>query len=213
MRLFLKFAAPFAVAFASGSALAAPDDRSQPPGTDGPSAALDESHQPEIAPKQQSDDSTGKDPKTKGKNKEKPQKGKISLPLVEHYPSKGLKIPYYDGQGKLQMIFFIGIASRLDADHVEMSEMRVQSFDENGDPDLDMDVPASVFDLDAHILRSHTRTTVKRQDFEISGDNVEFNTDTKESNLTGNVRMLIYNLNDTVNSKTDDTQASAKAPK
>src|SRR5712671_1223964 len=33
------------------------------------------------------------------------RKGPISLPLVAGHDSKGLKIPYYDGEGKLQMVF------------------------------------------------------------------------------------------------------------
>jgi len=134
------------------------------------------------------------------------KKGKISLPLVEGQPSKGLKIPYRDADGKLQMVFLIGVASRIDEDHVQMSSMYVQSYDDKGEPEMDIDLPTSVFDLSAHVLTSQARTTIKREDFEISGDSVEFNTITKEAKLVGHVHVVVYDAQ-------DDKSENSKAPK
>ncbi len=229
MRSYLKLTLPIAIAVLSAGAMADQDDASKPPkeaaatpkpakGKDGKSKDQKKTDDPKG---KDSKDSASKDKKDKGKDPGKKDKDpdkvskndktKMSLPLVAGQPSKGLKIPYYDGNGKLQMTFVIGEASRLDDSHVQMAEMRVQSYDDKGQPDLDIDLPTSVLDMDAHILTSHARTTIKREDFKISGDSVEFNTDTKESHLVGNVHMTIYNLNDTAAPKNDETQAGAKA--
>jgi len=239
MHSFRKLTVPLVLLLAGAVAVADPSDDSKP--ANDPSAAKTPAKKDSKTKDQKKpDDSKGKDKKGKDKDKDnkdkkgdgsakngsdakktadkdgnsdqgEKKKGKISLPLVEGQPSKGLKIPYRDADGKLQMVFLIGVASRIDEDHVQMSSMYVQSYDDKGEPEMDIDLPTSVFDLSAHVLTSQARTTIKREDFEISGDSVEFNTDTKESKLSGNVRMLIYDLNAAAAPKTDDTQPGAKA--
>ena len=118
---------------------------------------------------------------------------KMSLPIPVGHDAKGLKIPYAEA-GKLQMIFTIGIANRLDEDHVKMSDLRIETFNDNGEREMLIDLPRSVLDLNTHVVSTKERVTIKRSDFEITGQAMQFNTDTKQGKLAGNVRMLIYNL-------------------
>lgn len=123
--------------------------------------------------------------------------GRISLPaLVIGYPAKQLKIPYYDTAGNLQMIFTIGVATRQDADHVNMDEMQVETYNEEGEPEMTIDLPASVLDVNTRIITSATKTTIKREDFVITGDSVRFDTKTKQGTLVGNVHMTVYDINE-----------------
>jgi hypothetical protein len=158
----------------------------------------------EKSDKKKKDKDKGKDgDKEKGKKKGGKdgdagdgEDGRMSLPLQAGHPSKGLKIPYYDGQGNLQMIFTIGVANKLDADNVEMQEMQVETYNEEGEPEMTVNLPTSVLDLNTRVVTSKTKTTITREDFVITGDSVRFNTLTKQGTLVGNVHMTINNLNE-----------------
>ena len=106
------------------------------------------------------------------------------------------------------MMFYIGDALRLDNDHVQMGNMQVQTFDENGDDDITVDLPTSIFDMNTRVLTGQTDTHIKRADFEITGDNVEFNVETKKGKLSGHVHMTIYDLNATANAGADEESGS-----
>ena len=136
------------------------------------------------------------DDKDKGKKKNQPDDGtgRLDLPLAEDHDSLGMKIPYYDTSGRLQMNFTIGVARKTDPDHVAMKDMQVETFNEEGETDMVVDLPASELDLNTRVITSHTRTTIKRDDFVITGDSVVFNTVTRVGKLVGNVHMTIYDL-------------------
>ncbi len=136
----------------------------------------------------------------------------FNLPLVPGQPSKGLKIPY-GPVDKPQMMFYIGEALRLDNDHVQFGNMQVQTFDENGDDDITVNLPTSVFDMNTRVLTGHTDTHIKSADYVITGDNVEFNVETKKGKLTGHVHMTIYDLNATANAGADEPKAAPNEPK
>jgi len=137
--------------------------------------------------------------------KEKPPESrasKMALPIPKGHDAKGLKIPYFDeATGKLQMTFTIGIANRLDEDHVRMSELQVETFNADGEREMLIDLPTSILDLNTRVISTRERVTIKRSDFEITGQSMEFNTETKQGKLAGNVRMLIYNLDEQTGSQ------------
>jgi hypothetical protein len=150
-------------------------------------------------PKKKSDskESTGK--KTKEETKktqpaadEKPKV--IDIPVPKDHDAKGLKIPYFDEEGKLQMRFNIGVAKRIDDTHIEMAELQVEMFDDQGQHEMSIDLPTSVLDLTTSVLTAQKQVTIKRDDFELTGNTMIFNTKTKVGGLGGKVRMLIYNL-------------------
>src|SRR5436190_17989362 len=63
-----------------------------------------------------------KDTGKKGTADQSDDEGKMSVPIPKGHDSKGLRIPYFGKDGKLQMTFTIGVASRLDEDHVKMHD-------------------------------------------------------------------------------------------
>jgi hypothetical protein len=164
-------------------------------------------------------DKTKTKDKEKGRDKEKPKDKKKPSPedqapaatpapgaadkarptallyLPQGQPAKGLKIPY-GPLTKPTMLFDIGEALKTDDDHVQFQDMQVELFDEDAEHNMKIDLPASVLDLNTNVLSSHVAATIKRGDFEVTGDNLEFDTQTKKGKLVGHVRMLIYDLKD-----------------
>src|SRR5688500_18068413 len=134
--------------------------------------------------------------KAEAEAKRESTSNKMSLPIPKGHDSKGLKIPYYGPDRKLQMTFTIGVASRLDDDHVRMNDLQVETFDENGAKEMVITLPTSVLDLSTRVLSGKSSITIKRSDFEITGDAMEFDTKTKSGRVEGRVRMLIYNLDE-----------------
>ena len=126
----------------------------------------------------------------------------MMLPIPKGHDSKGLKIPYYDDAGRLQMTFTIGIANRLDDAHVKMKTLQIETFDDDGQREMLIDLPQSLLDLNTRIITTDEGVTIRRSDFEITGQTMEFNTKTKEGRLSGRVRMLLYDLEESAGAET-----------
>jgi hypothetical protein len=152
--------------------------------------------------KEQKKDAPAKDVKSAEKKDGKTDKasGKkdrsLSLPVPPGHPQKGLKIPMYDSNGKLTMNFHIGTATWIDDENIKLQEMRIEMFKDDGSHDMDMDLPDSVLNNKTQDLTSKVRVNVKRDDFEITGNNMTFNLETRKGSLGGGVKMIIYNLSD-----------------
>ena len=84
-------------------------------------------------------DKTDKDKSAKADTAK--ETGKLDIPVSKDHDAKGLKIPYFDGDGKKQMIFTIGVASRIDEEHIGMTETEVETFDENGEHEMTIALP------------------------------------------------------------------------
>jgi hypothetical protein len=132
---------------------------------------------------------------------------KVDVPVEKGHPSKGLVSPYYDSTGKHEMQFRIGEASRIDGNHIQMTDLGIETFDENGKHEMQIDLPTAILDTDSSVVTSQKHVTVRREDFELTGEAMIFNTRTKQGGLGGNVRMLIYNLDE----ETSDTAKPAES--
>ena len=118
---------------------------------------------------------------------------KFNVPIPVKHSAQGVRLPYYDGVGKLQMFFTIAKAIRVDMDHLEMKNAYMQSYDEKGVADTTVFMTRSLLDLNTRIVTSDIPVTVRRSDFEIVGQKMVFNTQTRVGHMTGHVRMVIYN--------------------
>ena len=122
------------------------------------------------------------------------ESGKLDIPVSKDHDAKGLKIPYFDSDGKKQMIFTIGVASRIDEEHIGMTETEVETFDENGEHEMTIALPKSELNVTTSVITTKKHVEIKRHDFEITGETLEFNMKTKRGTLGGGVKMLIYNI-------------------
>jgi hypothetical protein len=114
-----------------------------------------------------------------------------NIPLPIGHEAKGLVLPDFDADGHLRGKFEAGTAHRIDEGHVGFAQLRITTFTPEDQQDLRIDMSTSVLDLKTRILTSKARTTIHRADFNIAGDSVEFDTNSKTGRLVGNVKMVI----------------------
>jgi hypothetical protein len=130
--------------------------------------------------------------KSKPKARPKPEEGVTNVPIVAGHDAKGLVLPDFDLQGHLRGKLEAGVTRRLDDERVEFREMKFTTFlPASETPDLQVIMSTSVFNLKTQVLNSSERTTVKRSDFEITGDTMQFEMLTRKGTLTGNVKMIV----------------------
>jgi hypothetical protein len=114
-----------------------------------------------------------------------------NIPLPIGHEAKGLVLPDFDSEGRLRGRFEAGTAHRIDQEHVGFEHLKITTYTPESQPDLQIDMHTSVLDLKTRILSSQERTTIQRSDFNIAGDSVQFDTNSKTGRLIGNVKMVI----------------------
>lgn len=112
------------------------------------------------------------------------------MPVPIGMPVNGLKIPQYDPNGKLLMLFEAATATKVNEDVVEMQALKLEALDGDGQK-IFVELPEAVFNLKNHLLTGDQTAKIRREDFEITGDTIEFNTQTRFGTLRGNVKMVI----------------------
>src|SRR6266436_2279576 len=123
-----------------------------------------------------------------------------NIPLPIGHEAKGLVLPDFDGDGHLRGKFEAGTAHRIDQEHIGFQHLKITTYTPEDQPDLKIDMSTSVLDLKTRILSSQERTTIHRADFNIAGDSMYFDTNTRTGRLIGNVKMVI----------TDESHLTAK---
>jgi len=114
-----------------------------------------------------------------------------NIPLATGHEAKGVILPDYDSKGRLRGKFEAGTAHRIDDDHIGFRDLKIQTYTEEQKPDLQIDLRTSILNLKTRVLTSQERTLVKRADFNIEGDSVQFDTVARTGRLVGNVKMVI----------------------
>jgi len=114
-----------------------------------------------------------------------------NIPLPIGHEAKGLVLPDFDADGHLRGRFEAGTAHRIDQEHIGFQQLKITTYTPENQPDLQIDMHTSVLDLTTRILSSQERTTIQRSDFNIAGDSVQFDTNSKTGHLVGNVKMVI----------------------
>src|ERR1700719_5397775 len=114
-----------------------------------------------------------------------------NIPLPVGHEAKGLILPDFDVEGHLRGRFEAASAKRLDEYHIGFHSLKIITYTPESKPDLTVELSESVLNLKTRILSSNEHTIFKRADFDISGDSVEFDTNTHTGKLVGNVKMVI----------------------
>src|SRR5205085_8605350 len=107
------------------------------------------------------------------------------------HEAKGLVLPDFDLEGHLRGKFEAASAKRLDEEHIGFHALKITTFTPENKPDLTIQLSESVLNLKTRVLSSGERSLIQRADFDIAGDAVEFDTNTRSGKLTGNVKMTI----------------------
>lgn len=124
-----------------------------------------------------------------------------NIPLPIGHEAKGLILPDFDLEGHLRGRFEAESATRLDEVHVGFHTLKITTYSPENQPDLTIDFSEAILNLKTRILSSKERTTIKRADFNIAGDAVEFDTTTRTGKLVGNVKMVITSQSKLLNNQ------------
>src|ERR1700730_7008046 len=116
-----------------------------------------------------------------------------NIPLPIGHEAKGLVLPDFDLQGQLRGRFEAESAKRLDEVHIGFHTLKIITYTPESKPDLTIELSESILNLKTRILSSNERSTIKRADFNIAGDSVEFDVNTRIGRMVGHVKMLITN--------------------
>jgi len=125
------------------------------------------------------------------KDKKEPKDSeKFDFPVPKGMPVHGIKVPHRDEKGRLVMTLEAEVANKIDEQHIEMTNMKIDAFDDEGKK-IYIELPSSIFNLDTRILTGETHALIRRDDFEITGDSLEFNIKTRQGTVRGHIKMTI----------------------
>jgi hypothetical protein len=117
----------------------------------------------------------------------------MELPISVGGDARHIKIPYFDIEGNLKMRFEAEVATRTEEKRMDLDKLKVEIFDEEGNPDLQIEIPGAKLDLETHELESDQPVTITRKDFRISGEGMKFDSKQKKGWIKGKVKMVILN--------------------
>jgi hypothetical protein len=126
------------------------------------------------------------------KARPKPQEGITNVPIPTGRDARGLVLPEYDPEGNLRGKIEAGIMKRLDDERVQFESVKFTTYNLQKQIEMEILMKTSIFNLKTQVLNSVERTTVKRADFEISGDTMQFEMLTRLGTMTGNVKMTVH---------------------
>ena len=135
-----------------------------------------------------------KEPQEEKAPKQKPKKGDdtFDVPIPVGHGARGVRLPYYDGTGALQMFFNIKDAFRVDEGHLSMKDLMIETYDPDGRAALSINMPSSLLDLKTRIIHSPDTVTIRRADLEVTGSDMTFNSATRKGVFKGPSRTLLF---------------------
>jgi hypothetical protein len=126
------------------------------------------------------------------KARPKPQEGVTNIPIPAGHDARGLVLPDFDHKGNMRGKLEAAVTRRLDDERVEFQGVKFTTFNLEKQTEMEIIMTTSIFNLKTQVLNSVERTTVKRADFEASGDKMQFEMLTRKGTLTGNVKMVVH---------------------
>jgi hypothetical protein len=98
--------------------------------------------------------------------------------------------------------------TRLDDENMSMERMDIRLYGKSHDQDMRIQLATALYHMPSQILSSETRSRVSREDFDLQGDSMIFDTRTGQGKMTGNVRMVIFDADSLTAPKQDATPAA-----
>jgi hypothetical protein len=122
----------------------------------------------------------------------------MKIPVPKGEPQKSVKFPLYDADGFMEMRFEVGVATLINEEDVKMQKMRIEIFKKGEDgkpvPDMDLDLPDALLNQRTKDLTSKTFVHIKCKDYDVTGNSMKFNLETRQGTLGGGVKMIINDI-------------------
>jgi len=126
---------------------------------------------------------------------EEPAEGRrIELPVPIGHEIKGLRVPVRNDEGKMEMLFNMESATRLNDQDVEMRTAIIQTYDQQAEkPDAKIELKTAVMNLETNVIKTSDAVRISREDFVLTADGGEFNSKLRKGRVIGEVHLMIYN--------------------
>src|SRR5262249_12866215 len=118
----------------------------------------------------------------------------LTVPLPVGQKSRGIKIPQFNLAGQVLSQLLAGQVHRVDDENLKIQELKLDFFDDSGQNEFRIDMPASLFNTKTRIITSEEPVFIHHRDFDLTGAKLEFNTATRKGRLLGPVTMIVRDL-------------------
>jgi hypothetical protein len=120
----------------------------------------------------------------------------FQLPVPVGMPVNGIKVPHYNADGRLELVLEAEKAQKTDETTVEFDKLKLEALDDEGRK-IFVELPRAKLNLETRILTGDESALIRREDFTVTGDRIEFNTQSRFGTLRGNIRMILSSENTT----------------
>lgn len=118
----------------------------------------------------------------------------FDVPVPVGMPVNGIKVPHYNADGRLELMLEAEKAQKTDEHTVEFDNLKLEALDDEGRK-IFVELPHANLNLDTRVLTGNETALIRREDFTVTGDQIEFNTKTRFGILRGNIRMVLSSEN------------------
>ena len=118
----------------------------------------------------------------------------FDVPVPVGMPVNGIKVPHYNADGRLELMLEAEKAQKTDEKTVEFDNLKLEALDDEGRK-IFVELPHANLNLDTRVLTGNETALIRREDFIVTGDRIEFNTKTRFGTLRGNIRMVLSSEN------------------
>lgn len=125
-----------------------------------------------------------------------PTPEEFELPVPIGMPVNGIRVPHYNSDGKMELLLEADQALKTDDKTIVFKTLKLEALDNEGRK-IFVDLPSASLNLDTRILTGNESAHIRREDFTITGDRIEFHTKTRFGVLRGNIRMVLSSENTT----------------
>lgn len=101
-------------------------------------------------------------------------------------------LPSFDPNGRRTSLITAEVVRRVDGERLYAEGFVFEQYNNDSGKNLRIDLSSAFYNLTTSTLRSTQRGKVSRQDFEIEGDNLIFDTTTNRGLMEGNIHMVIF---------------------
>ena len=117
----------------------------------------------------------------------------FDIPIPLGQTSQGVVVQNINPRGDEMGVMKANEATRISEDEVELGDLRLKLLGTKKQPlEMNITIDKAVFNVKTSILKSRSRVHIQRQDFDLYGDAMEFNTITGAGQLFGEVNMIIH---------------------
>lgn len=106
--------------------------------------------------------------------------------------SIGVKIPQFDESGEISCMMLAQEMTRVDDRDIAIKDMDIE-FREDGEVSMSIDLDEATYNLEDRLISSDTESVIRRSDFTLVGDSLQFDTVNRHGRMVGKVRMVIHN--------------------